>query len=161
RPAAGPAGAAAALTRRRLRPGGVPRPEGARVHRLTADARHAGRRLDDVAREWLAGILGAPPTRAAVRRLAMAGGPPRSRRGPRAPAFAVPLGAILAMDVRPALVRREPGPRVLEPGRVIHEDAALIAVDKPAGLPTVATADPGRAHLAGLVQRYLESRGGR
>jgi RluA family pseudouridine synthase len=38
---------------------------------------------------------------------------------------------------------------------VLYEDDAILAVEKPAGLPTHATADPGRPHLIGLVTAYL------
>lgn len=39
--------------------------------------------------------------------------------------------------------------------RVLYEDDAILAVDKPAGLPTHATADRGRPHLIGVVKAYL------
>jgi RluA family pseudouridine synthase len=112
-----------------------------------------------VAREWLAALFGDPPARAAVRRLIMAGAVRIDGRALRVPAFALPSGARLEMTVRPDLVRRDAGPRALDPRLVLYEDDAVIALDKPPGLPTVATADPSRAHLAGLVQRFLESRG--
>lgn len=42
-----------------------------------------------------------------------------------------------------------------EPVGILYQDAHLIAVEKPAGLATHATADPGRPHLVGLVARQL------
>jgi RluA family pseudouridine synthase len=42
-----------------------------------------------------------------------------------------------------------------EPVRVIFADAHVVVVDKPAGLPTHATADPGRLHLVAVVARQL------
>jgi 23S rRNA-/tRNA-specific pseudouridylate synthase len=42
---------------------------------------------------------------------------------------------------------------------VLFRDAVLLAVDKPPGLPTHATADPGRPSLVGHVERYLGARG--
>ena len=50
-------------------------------------------------------------------------------------------------------------PFVLRPDRILYEDAWLIAVDKPAGLSTVATADPRRPHLVAAVEQYLRARG--
>jgi 23S rRNA pseudouridine1911/1915/1917 synthase len=42
---------------------------------------------------------------------------------------------------------------------VLFRDAALLAVDKPPGLPTHATADPSRASLVAHVERFLHARG--
>jgi 23S rRNA pseudouridine1911/1915/1917 synthase len=109
-----------------------------------------------VAREWLAELLGVEPTRAAVRRLVMAGALRMDGRPLRAPDI-IRAGAALVMTVRPDLVRRE-APPALEAARILYEDDALIVVDKPPGLPTVATADPRRAHLVGLVEQFLAAR---
>jgi RluA family pseudouridine synthase len=133
------------------------RPRSDRSYRLTADARHAGRRADDIAREWLRDVLGTEPTRGAVRRLIMAGALRLHGRPLRAPGRVVAAGAVLEMTVRPELVRRT---APVGPVGILYEDAALIAVDKPPGLPTVATADPSREHLVGRVERLLVARGG-
>jgi len=139
-------------------PGGEPPPLTAQRLRLTADARHAGRRADEVAREWLAEVLGSEPSRAAVRRLIMAGAL-RVRGQPlRAPGRRIDGGAILDLIVRPELVRRDDGPAALESARILYEDDAVIVVDKPPGLATVPSADPRRPHLVGLVERLLQSR---
>lgn len=66
----------------------------------------------------------------------------------------------LTLALRPELVHRDPGPASFDEARILHEDGALIAVDKPPGLPTVATADPARPHLVGLVERLLAARAG-
>ena len=50
-------------------------------------------------------------------------------------------------------------PFELTADRVLFLDEALIAVDKPPGLPTHVTADPSRPSLVGHVERFLESRG--
>lgn len=131
-----------------------------RALRLVADAQHAGRRLDDVAVEWLTAVLGSAPTRAAVRRLIMAGALRLRGRPLRAPFALVERGAVLDLLLRPGLVRRRTGPAALDAARILYEDDALIAVDKPPGLPTVATADPSRPHLVGLVERLLAAREG-
>ena len=66
----------------------------------------------------------------------------------------------LTIALRPELVQRPPSTVAFDESRVLYEDDALIAVDKPPGLPTVATADPARPHLVGLVERLLASRAG-
>lgn len=127
---------------------------------LTTDARHQGRRLDEIAREWLTEVLGVAPARAAVRRLIMAGAL-RARGQPlRAPGHIVEARMNLALSLRPDLVRRDRVPVTSGEALILYEDDALLAVDKPPGLPTVATADPERAHLVGLVERVLQSRAG-
>jgi 23S rRNA pseudouridine1911/1915/1917 synthase len=57
-------------------------------------------------------------------------------------------------------VRRDRALISFDASRILYEDDALLAVDKPPGLPTVATADPARAHLVGLVEGVLLSRAG-
>ena len=76
----------------------------------------------------------------------------------RAPGRLIDAGAPLELIVRPELVRRDDDPSSLEARRILYEDDALIAVDKPPRLPTVASADPRRASLVGLVERLLRSR---
>ena len=145
RSSAGADGEPPALTGRRLR--------------LVADARHAGRRTDEVAREWVTEVLGRVPSKAAVRRLIMAGALRVRGRPLRAPGRLVESGAPLELTVRPELLHRDEEPSSLDASRILHEDAALIAVDKPPRLPTVATADPRRAHLVGLLERLVGAGG--
>ena len=76
----------------------------------------------------------------------------------RAPGRLIDAGVPLELIVRPELVRRDDEPSSLEARRVLYEDDALIAVDKPPQLPTVASADPRRASLVGLVESLLRSR---
>jgi RluA family pseudouridine synthase len=88
----------------------------------------------------------------------MAGALRLSGRPLRAPGHVLQTGDVLDVTVRPELLLREdaPPPAV----RILYEDAALIAVDKPPRVPTVATADRSRAHLVGLVERMLAERDG-
>lgn len=46
----------------------------------------------------------------------------------------------------------------LTPRRILFEDDALIAVDKPSGLVSHATVDPTRDHLVACVQRFFAAR---
>jgi RluA family pseudouridine synthase len=95
-----------------------------------------------------------------VRRLIMAGGLRVRGLALRAPGHLIDGGAALELIVRPELVRRDVGPRSLGEARVLYEDDALIAVDKPPGLITVPSADPRRTSLVGLVEALLRSRAG-
>ncbi|HUG55193.1 MAG TPA: RluA family pseudouridine synthase [Vicinamibacteria bacterium] len=113
-----------------------------------------------MAGEWLGEKLERPPSRSAVRRLIMAGALRVRGRPLRAPAWTVERGVSLEAEIGPMLLPPRPAPAPLDPGRVLSEDEALIAVDKPPGLPTVATADPERPHLVLLVTRLLASRPG-
>jgi 23S rRNA pseudouridine1911/1915/1917 synthase len=90
----------------------------------------------------------------------MAGGLRVAGRPLRAPGRLIEAGASLDLFVRPELLGRDHGPSSLEEARVLYEDDALIAVDKPPRLATVASADPRRPHLVGLVERLLGSRTG-
>jgi 23S rRNA pseudouridine1911/1915/1917 synthase len=160
-----PATGSSASGRRRRHPAAAERgPAGAgrrpRLLRVRVGERQAGRRLDDVVGEWLTSALGTAPSRAAVRRLIMAGALRRHGRPLRAPARMVEAGAVFEIALRPDLVRRAPVPGALDASRILYEDDALIVVDKPPGLPTVATADPTRPHLVGLVEGFLRARGG-
>jgi RluA family pseudouridine synthase len=78
----------------------------------------------------------------------------------RAPGRLLDGGAALELIVRPELVRRDLGPSSLDEARILYEDDALIAVDKPPGLATVPSADPRRPCLVGLVEGLLRARGG-
>tara|TARA_B100001248_G_scaffold261746_1_gene254026 strand:- start:31918 stop:32877 length:960 start_codon:yes stop_codon:yes gene_type:complete len=42
--------------------------------------------------------------------------------------------------------------------RIVYEDASIIVLNKPAGLPTQGTLDPSRDHLFAAVQRFLKQR---
>jgi len=55
----------------------------------------------------------------------------------------------------------EDQPAALEPSRILYEDEALIAVDKPAGLPTQATATGARDTLLAALERLITAREGR
>jgi RluA family pseudouridine synthase len=113
-----------------------------------------------VAAAWLMEALGAAPSRAAVRRLVMAGALRVNGHPSRAPGRLLDAGQRLEAVVHGDLLRRPAPAVVLGPERILYEDAVIIAIDKPPGIPTVATADPARAHLAGLVMGLLAGRDG-
>jgi 23S rRNA pseudouridine1911/1915/1917 synthase len=114
--------------------------------------------------EALTATHGAPGARARARQLVMAGVVRVDGRMVRRPGWRPGAGARIEAMVDAAQLRPV-GPRhdralLLGPASILYEDAALIAVDKPAGIPTHATADPARPHLVGLVSALLARRGG-
>lgn len=121
---------------------------------------HFVRRAADPARldAFLAERLPAadrPPSRGSLRRLVMSGAVRVEGRERRVPAWELAPGD--RVDVALPAAGWPPAPRPVEfgPGQVLFRDAWLLAVDKPPGLPTHATADPSRPHLVGLVQAAL------
>jgi RluA family pseudouridine synthase len=117
-----------------------------------------------VVREWLQAELDRPLTKAAVRRLLMAGAVRMGGRPARAPGRILGPGLDLEARVDTSRLDVPAGGRdrafVLTPASILYEDDTLIAVDKPPGLPTVPTADPRRPSLVRAVDDYL-SRAGR
>lgn len=112
-----------------------------------------GRSAIDVLAAWLtsehpdAGV-----SRAALRRLVMAGQVRLNGRGLRAPGALLMPGDRLEWmcDPRTAARSRAEAPSAIP---VLFEDAHVIAVDKPSGIVMHATADPHRPTLVGLVAR--------
>ncbi len=125
--------------------------------------REAGRRLVDVLREWLRERLSEDVPMARVRALVAAGGVRVDGDVARAPGRPLRRGehveALLDPEQLRARARLVDRPFELTAERVLFLDDALIAIDKPPGLPTHATADPSRPSLVGHVERFLESRG--
>ncbi len=118
-----------------------------------------GRRLDELAQEWLSRALGRAVSRSEVRRFIMAGAV-RMEGGPlRRPGLLVVGGRRLDAALRPQAARRPERPGVvLSRTDILFEDAWLLAVNKPAGIPTHETVDPRRPHLVGLLTRLLSTR---
>jgi RluA family pseudouridine synthase len=130
---------------------------------LTTTEAHRGVRLDHALAAWLPEAVGRPLSKSAIRRLLMAGAVRMGGRPLRRPGL--PLGPGMRLEARideaklaSSGVRDRPA--VLDARHVLYEDAALVAVDKPPGLPMHATADATRAHLVGLVEALVASRGG-
>jgi 23S rRNA pseudouridine1911/1915/1917 synthase len=125
--------------------------------------REVGRRLVDVLREWLRERLSDEVPMARVRALVASGGVRVDGDVARAPGRPLRRGehieALLDPEQLRARAQLVDRPFELTADRVLFLDDALIAVDKPPGLPTHATADPARPSLVGHVERFLESRG--
>jgi RluA family pseudouridine synthase len=121
---------------------------------LTTTREHEGRRLDALLLAWLGEALARPLSRSAVRRLVMAGAVRVQGRPLRRPGLAVRAGQRIAVvvDLQRLVPAAAPEASSL---KVLYADEVLLAVDKPPGLPTHATADPSRPNLVGLVKARL------
>jgi RluA family pseudouridine synthase len=132
------------------------------IRRLTrqVDAAGAGRRLDEWAQEWLGQALARPVSRSEVRRWIMAGAVRMEGAPIRRPGILVVAGRRLEAALRPEAKTRTlglPTPS-LQAADILFEDDWLVAVSKPAGIPTHETVDPRRPHLVGLLTRFLGDR---
>ena len=130
--------------------------------RVAAD--EAGLRLADVLARRLAGALRRPVPRARVRALVASGGVRVDGVVLQSAGRPVRPGQGVEALLRPELLRPRAEvsdrPFRLTPRAVVFRDAALLAVDKPPGLPTHPTADPSRPSLVGHVEAYLRAGGG-
>ena len=130
----------------------------------TVSADEAGLRLDRLVEAWVAAALEGPVSRAAVRRLVMAGAVRVAGQPLRRPGGPVRAGTRIDVLVHPDRLGPAPAERetALRFGRerFLYRDAFLLAVDKPAGLAMHATADAARPNLYDLVKAQLPARGG-
>jgi RluA family pseudouridine synthase len=121
-------------------------------------------RLDHFLGEWFPRACGEPISRSQVRTLIQSGSVYVNRhreKNPMAPLF---TGAVVEVyydkdrldPMRPKTVSEFS----FRADRVIFEDAAIIVVNKPPGIPTQPTLDPNRANLFDLVKRFLSERDG-
>jgi RluA family pseudouridine synthase len=122
----------------------------------------SGQRLDLVAGLWLASALGRTLSKSAVRRLLMGGAVSVDGRLERRPGLLLAAGQRLEARVLTERLERSGGastrggiPAGDADVAVLFEDRWLIAVSKPPGLQTHASADPSRPDLFGLVSRRL------
>jgi RluA family pseudouridine synthase len=122
-----------------------------------------GRRLVDALSAWLAAEMGKPVPMARVRALVASGGVRVDGAVARSPGRPLRRGEHVRALVKPELLRAKAlaldRPFALTPERVLFDDGFVLAVDKPPGLPTHATADPARPSLAAHVARLLRGRG--
>jgi 23S rRNA pseudouridine1911/1915/1917 synthase len=136
-----------------------------RARRLTrrVAAAETGQRLVEALQGWLASELGEPVPMARVRALVSAGGVRVNGDVARAPGRPLRRGEHVQALVEPE--RLQARARVLDrrftlsAEHVLFDDGIVLAVDKPPGLPTHATADLSRPSLVGHVESYLRARG--
>ena len=117
-------------------------PSSERLH-LTVSAADAGARLD----QFLAARLG-DRTRSQIQRLIRAGRVALDRTAAR-PGAAVRAGDVVHVDI-PAPAPATPRPEAL-PLEVVHDDADLVVVDKPAGM----VVHPAAGHADGTLVNAL------
>jgi len=134
---------------------------GAILRRVSAP--ESGRRLVEGLLAWLREELMAPVPMARVRALVASGGVRVDGVVVRAPGRPLRRGEHVEALVEPERLRRRAlaldRPFVLTPERRLYDDGVLLAVDKPPGLPTHATADPARPSLVAHVERFLREAG--
>jgi RluA family pseudouridine synthase len=136
---------------------------GASTLDLRVSGTDAGARLSDALERWLSRVLGRPVPRARVRALVASGRVKVDGTVLKAPGRPLRAGQRVQAVVRPDLLRpraeRTDRPFRLTGHALLFQDDALLAVDKPPGLPTHATADRSRPNLVAHVERYLRALG--
>ena len=129
-----------------------------RLRRRVAQ-REDGRRLVDVLRDWLRERVSDEVPMARVRALVASGGVRVDGTVVRAPGRPLRRGQHVEAPVDPVRLQsralRLDRPVELTSERILFRDSFLLAVDKPPGLPTHATADPSRPSLVAHVERLL------
>jgi RluA family pseudouridine synthase len=132
-----------------------------RTWRHVVSRHEHGCRLDAICGAHLPAALGRDLSRAEIRRLVMAGAVRVDGLQHRRPGSAIREGASIEARVDLARVATRAGQsRVrLSERDILLEDDDLIAVAKPAGVSTHATADPRRPDLVSLVREWLASGG--
>jgi 23S rRNA pseudouridine1911/1915/1917 synthase len=138
--------------------------ESRRLFRRVAPAED-GARLTSLLALWLGRALGTEVPVARARALVIAGGVRVDGEALRAPGRPLRRGQLVEALVREELLRARSAATDrlfrLSPGALLFRDEWILAVDKPPGLPTHATADPGRPSLVGCVEAYLREQGER
>jgi 23S rRNA-/tRNA-specific pseudouridylate synthase len=131
---------------------------------LRTRVKEDGIRLAAFLEAWLPEALGRPLSRSSLRTLVMAGAVTVDGRSWRRPGAVLPAGAAVAARVD--LSRLGPPPeersvaQAFTAARFLYRDAAVLVVDKPAGLPMHATADASRPNLYDLVRAVLRAESG-
>jgi 23S rRNA pseudouridine1911/1915/1917 synthase len=124
----------------------------------------AKKRLDVTLADWLPEALGRPVSKAKIRKLIMAGAVTLNGSPVRSAAVDLSPGIKVEADVDPGkLFGDQPSHDKkfeLTPEGILFEDADLIAVSKPPGLPSHPTVDEARDNLFIAVTRFLKKRDG-
>ncbi len=130
---------------------------------ITGRGQH-GRRLDDIVVEWLTEKLGRPVSKAKARKLIIAGVARVNGLPVRVPAQTLRSHARIdvSLDIE-KLFADAPSrdkPFEVSAGSILYEDADIIVLDKPSGLPAHPTVDESRDNLASALTRFLRERDG-
>lgn len=131
---------------------------------LTVKPEQEGKRLDQVLAEWLPEALGQPLSKGKIRKLVIAGAV--YLNGSRVRIASKTLRARARLDVHLDLKKLENDATradrhfEMSAADILFEDEYLIAVNKPAGLPTQPTLDEARDNLFALLKKFLKARDG-
>ncbi len=119
-----------------------------------------GLRLDTVLASRLPAVTGGEISRAAIRRLVMAGAVRVGPAAVRRPGLPLIAGTLIAARVDPGRLIPADQSSVfqLTSADVLFADDVLLAIAKPAGIPTHAGADARRPDMVTVARRYLASR---
>jgi 23S rRNA pseudouridine1911/1915/1917 synthase len=125
--------------------------------------REAGRRLVDVLLDWMRERLSDEVPMARVRALLVSGGVRVDGAVVRTAGRPLRRGEHVEAKLEPERLRARAlvldRPFELTAASILFDDGIVLAVDKPPGLPTHATADPSRPSLVSHVERLLAARG--
>jgi RluA family pseudouridine synthase len=126
---------------------------------------HRGLRLDHALGSWLPERLGRELSKAKTRKLIVAGAVYLNGRRVRIASKELLPGARIEVYLDEARLLETDGPSrdkpfVMEEGRILYEDDCLIAIDKPAGLPTQPTLDEARSNAFAALKTFLLRRDG-
>lgn len=124
---------------------------------FAVEAGEAGGRLDEALAPRLSRLRGQRLSKSQARKLIVVGAVALGGKTVRQPGRRLAAGARVTVVLRErARLGAQPAlPFVLSSAAILYEDAVLIAVDKPAGLPTQPTVDAARDSLISAVKRWL------
>jgi 23S rRNA pseudouridine1911/1915/1917 synthase len=129
---------------------------------LKTTAEHKGKRLDQVLSEWLPVALAQPVSKSKARKLLVAGGIYLNGKRVRIASKELQANARVEAFIDISKLNSDSPQKDLifemKDSDVLFEDDFLIAVNKPAGLPTQPTVDEARANLFAAVKKYLTGR---
>jgi 23S rRNA pseudouridine1911/1915/1917 synthase len=134
----------------------------AKTLKFTVTTEHDRERLDLVLAGRLPEALGRPVSKSKVRKLIMAGAVYLNGNRVRNASIELKPGMTIEANVDPVKLFEDLTARdtkfELTAARVLFEDADLIVVDKPPGLPAHPTQDETRDNLFAAVKRFLAKR---
>jgi 23S rRNA pseudouridine1911/1915/1917 synthase len=129
---------------------------------LITTPEHTAQRLDEAVADFLTEELKRPVSKAKARKLIMAGAVLVRRRRTTIPSQSLLPGAEIEVHVDVARLfgdsTSRDRPFEVTPDRILFEDDDLIAIDKPAGLPSHPTVDEARDSLVAALGRFLAKR---
>lgn len=123
-------------------------------------------RLDQALSEWLPKVINAPLSKGQARKLIVAGAVYLNGHRVRIASKSLQPGARLEVYIDHAKLNatevgtKRDRPFTLTTAQVLYEEAGLIAINKPAGLPTQPTVDEARQNLYATLQKWMAAREG-